>query len=76
MPSDETTVGTRRRAAILKYVTDYWTAHGYSPTVREIGGAVGLTSLSAVCYELDILMARGLLLRDFGVSRSIRLVQP
>src|SRR5699024_12275571 len=49
VPEDERTAGlTRRQRLILETINDAVAAHGYPPTMREIGDAVGLTSSSSV----------------------------
>ena len=41
-----------RQREILEFVNSHVDQHGYPPTVREIGGAVGLTSPSTVHAHL------------------------
>ncbi|MCL8207756.1 MAG: transcriptional repressor LexA [Actinomycetia bacterium] len=60
-----------RRDAILQYIARYREQHGYPPTVREIGEAVGLKSTSSVAYYLRDLEKRGQLRRVPDVSRGI-----
>ena len=55
---------TGRQQEIWDYVVDYVDAHGYPPTVREIGEAVGLASPSTVHAHLANLERAGLLRRD------------
>jgi repressor LexA len=57
-------VTTRDR--ILLYLRDC----NYSPTVREIGTAVGLTSPATVHYHLELLELRGVIERH-GAERRI-----
>ena len=47
---------------ILDYVTQFVQEHGYAPSVREIGAAVGLRSTASVSYHIQALQAKGLLL--------------
>ena len=46
---------------ILDYVNQFIQENGYSPSVREIGAAVGLRSTASVSYHLQALQERGLL---------------
>ena len=46
-----------RQHEILEFVNRHVDAHGYPPTVREIGQAVGLTSPSTVHAHLARLRA-------------------
>jgi repressor LexA len=64
---------TNRQQEILRVVQDHIASHGYPPTVREIGDAVGLTSSSTVHAHLQALEARGALKRDPAKPRAIEL---
>ena len=46
---------------IVDYVNQFIQEHGYSPSVREIGAAVGLRSTASVSYHLQALQEKGLL---------------
>ena len=46
---------------ILDYVNQFIQENGYSPSVREIGAAVGLRSTASVSYHLQALQDKGLL---------------
>lgn len=62
--------GGERRQLILDFQRDFVNSHGYSPSVREIAGEVGLRSPSAVTYHLKILQEEGRLTRDAGRARA------
>jgi repressor LexA len=64
---------TERQRQILDFLTKYTDAHGYPPTVREIGEAVGLASPSTVHAHLANLERAGLLKRDPTKPRAIEL---
>src|SRR5712691_5603991 len=64
---------TRRQQEIWKFLTDYVDAHGYPPTVREIGEAVGLASPSTVHAHLANLERAGLIKRDPTKPRALEL---
>ena len=64
---------TDRQRAILDYVRGFVDGHGYPPTVREIGEAVGLRSPSTVHAHLAQLERAGLLRRDPTKPRAIEL---
>ena len=64
---------TDRQRQILDFLTKYVDAHGYPPTVREIGEAVGLASPSTVHAHLANLERAGLLKRDPTKPRAIEL---
>ena len=46
---------------IMDYVNEFIQENGYSPSVREIGAAVGLRSTASVSYHLQALQDKGLL---------------
>ena len=46
---------------ILSYVNQFVQENGYSPSVREIGAAVGLRSTASVSYHIQALQDKGLL---------------
>jgi len=58
---------------ILDYVNQFVQEHGYAPSVREIGAAVGLRSTASVSYHIQALQDKGLLLSpdSKGRKRSI-----
>jgi repressor LexA len=64
---------TGRQQEIWKFLTDYVDEHGYPPTVREIGGAVGLASPSTVHAHLANLERAGLIKRDPTKPRALEL---
>jgi len=65
---------TTRQQEIWQFLADYVDDHGYPPTVREIGNAVGLASPSTVHAHLANLERAGLLRRDPTKPRAIELV--
>ena len=65
---------TKRQQEIFDYIKSYSAGHGYPPTVRDIGKAVGLTSSSTVHAHLANLEKLGLLRRDPSKPRAIELL--
>ncbi|MBA2615978.1 MAG: transcriptional repressor LexA [Actinobacteria bacterium] len=65
---------TARQQQIYEFVTGYVDRHGYPPTVREIGEAVGLASPSTVHAHLANLERAGYLRRDPTKPRALELV--
>lgn len=57
---------------ILKFINDFVLKHGYAPSVREICKKMGLTSTSTVFYHLKKLEDEGLINRDYGKNRAIK----
>jgi repressor LexA len=66
---------TRRQREILTFVQRYADAHGYPPSVREIGQALGLTSSSTVHSHLAALEKKGFLRRDPSKPRALEVLR-
>jgi len=64
---------TGRQQEIWDFLVEYVDRHGYPPTVREIGDAVGLASPSTVHAHLANLERAGLLKRDPTKPRALEL---
>ncbi|MGP9682623.1 transcriptional repressor LexA [Brachybacterium sp. AOP3-A1-3] len=74
---DPVTAGlTRRQRLVLETINAEIAAHGYPPTMREIGDAVGLTSSSSVSHQLQALERKGFLRRDPKRPRAMEVVMP
>mgnify|MGYP002514878885 CR=1 FL=1 len=59
---------------IMDYVNQFIQENGYSPSVREIGAAVGLRSTASVSYHLQALQDKGLLASPGAKGRKRALV--
>ena len=73
--------GTRRRKslsekqlAILNVIQRSVSQRGYPPSMREIGDAVGLSSLSSVTHQLNQLELSGYLRRDPNRPRALEVL--
>jgi len=66
---------SQRQKEILEFVNTHVNAHGYPPTVREIGQAVGLTSPSTVHAHLAKLESAGLIRRDATKPRALEVIE-
>ncbi|THG32280.1 transcriptional repressor LexA [Naasia lichenicola] len=73
--------GTRRRKslsdkqlAILEVIQRSVASRGYPPSMREIGDAVGLASLSSVTHQLGQLELSGYLRRDPNRPRALEVL--
>jgi len=66
---------TPRQQQIWEFLQEYVDRHGYPPTVREIGEAVGLASPSTVHAHLANLERAGLLKRDPTKPRALELAR-
>ena len=65
---------SKRQKEIFDFIGRYLKQHGYPPTVREIGEAVGLRSPSTVHAHLAQLERAGVLKRDPTKPRAIELM--
>jgi repressor LexA len=65
---------TKRQKEIFDYIGTYLSKHGYPPTVREIGKAVGLHSSSTVHAHLSKLESLGVLRRDPSKPRALEVM--
>ena len=62
---------SERQRKVLEAIREWMREHGYPPSVREIGDAVGLTSTSSVAYQLRVLERKGYLRRDPHRPRTV-----
>lgn len=62
---------SERQREIYEYICSYTKSHGYPPSVREIGKAVGLASPSTVHMHLGYLEDNGYIRRDSKKPRAI-----
>lgn len=80
-PGAESGTGTRRRknlsakqVAIMEFIASAIADRGYPPSMREIGDAVGLKSLSSVTHQLGQLELSGYLRRDPNRPRALEIL--
>ena len=65
---------TKRQQEIFDFIKRYTARHGYPPTVRDIGKAIGLTSSSTVHAHLANLEKLGALRRDPTKPRAMEIL--
>jgi repressor LexA len=65
---------TKRQQEIFDFIKRYSARHGYPPTVRDIGKAIGLTSSSTVHAHLANLEKLGALRRDPTKPRAMEVL--
>jgi repressor LexA len=65
---------TKRQQEIFDFIKSYSSKHGYPPTVRDIGKAIGLTSSSTVHAHLANLEKAGMLRRDPTKPRALEIL--
>ena len=64
---------TAKQQQIYDYILAFLSQHGYPPSVREIGAAVGLKSPSTVHFHLKGLEEAGVIVKTEGKTRAITL---
>src|SRR5580700_2595341 len=64
------------RRKIVEAIDDSVRRHGYAPSMREIGEAVGLASTSSVSYQLSVLEREGYVSREARRPRTAALCAP
>ncbi|MGP8314989.1 helix-turn-helix domain-containing protein [Enterocloster aldenensis] len=65
---------TEKESQIYQYILAYTQEHMYTPTIREIGKAVGYKSTSTVASYLERLESKGMIEVGQDSPRAIRLV--
>ncbi len=61
---------TERQQQVLDFIRSHTAAHGYPPTMREIGKHMGIRSTNGVNDHLRALERKGLIRRRDGLSRG------
>ncbi len=64
-----------KRLAILRFIAQYRDQHGWSPSLKEIMAAVGITSTSHIHYYIEHLVNERLLYKRPYAARAIRLTK-
>lgn len=65
---------TDKQQSILRYIQSAIATQGYPPTLREMGDAVGLSSLSSVSHQLTQLELAGYIRRDSNRPRTLEVL--
>lgn len=67
---------SKRQQQAYDYICDFTSQHGFPPSVREIGQAIGLSSPSTVHTHLKKLEDIGYIRRDPNKPRTIEILGP
>ncbi len=67
---------TERQQGIYDFIKSYIAERSYSPTVREIGAAVGLSSTSTVHAHIKALIKKGYIVFNPSTQRTIAIAEP
>jgi repressor LexA len=66
---------TQRQQVILEFVSEFSCNRGFSPSLREIGEAIGLPNVSAVRGHVAALEKKGYIRKEPDKPRSISIIQ-
>lgn len=64
-----------RDRQILEFVSQFIQRNGYAPTLREIGNAVGLSSVATIHEHLETLRQKGFIKKLDGTTRGISVIE-
>ena len=64
---------TRRQREVFDVIRTFIDANGYSPSLEEIGGSLGLSSVATVHKHISHLVEKGFVRRVWNQNRSIEL---
>jgi len=66
---------TRRQRQVLDVIREFIEEQGYSPSLEEIGAALGLSSVATVHKHVSLLVDKGYVQRTWNQNRSIELTE-
>ena len=67
---------TEKQAKVLEYIRDQISTRGHSPTIREIGKFMGISSTNGVRLHISALIRKGYLKKQELIARGIELARP
>lgn len=70
----DNTASPRRRDQALAYIIEHIVRHGFSPTLEEIGAAIGGVSKKRVSELIEQLVDLGSIAKTPGKQRNLRVV--
>lgn len=65
-----------RQRQILKFLAQYMQKNKSAPTLKEIAGSIGVSSMATVHEHLTALERKGLITRKKGATRGMEIVDP
>ncbi|HVC36244.1 MAG TPA: hypothetical protein VNE40_02255 [Candidatus Dormibacteraeota bacterium] len=74
MNEKQTIRPTKKQKELLTYIEDFITAHGYSPSYREIMSGLNYNSVATVALHVKSLISRGHLRKRDHSARSLEVV--
>lgn len=64
----------KKETEIYEFIEKYLSENGFSPSVREIGEGVGLSSSASVHYYISLMIDKGVLTQRDNKPRTLRTV--
>lgn len=64
----------KRQRALLEYIGQYMAKHGFSPTLTELAGAMGVSSVATIHEHIQNLEKKGVIKKWDGVIRGIEIL--
>jgi SOS-response transcriptional repressor LexA len=64
-----------KQHALMSAIDEYWRAHGYAPSVRELVAACGLSSTAVCRHNLRALREDGWIDFTDGIPRTVRVLK-
>lgn len=74
-PKPEVTRPTKKQKALLDFISEFITQHGYSPSYREIKDGMNYNSVATVALHINNLVKRGHLVKRENAARSLEPVE-
>lgn len=69
--TNSSTRPTKKQKALLDFITNFITQHGYSPSYREIKNGMSYGSVATVALHINSLVSRGHLIKRDHSARSL-----
>lgn len=73
--AEQTVRPTKKQRELLTFVEEFISAHGYSPSYREIMNGQGYTSVATVSLHINNLIKRGHLAKRDHSARSLEVIK-
>ncbi|MFQ5453557.1 MAG: transcriptional repressor LexA [Candidatus Zixiibacteriota bacterium] len=67
---------TDKQRTVLEYIKEQISSHGSSPTIREIGRYMGISSTNGVRLHINALIKKGFLKKHEYLARGLELIIP
>lgn len=76
MNEKQTVRPTKKQTELLRFIEQFISEHGYSPSYREVMNGCNYTSVATVALHINSLISRGHLRKRDHSARSLEVVNP